>query len=557
MSQLYTQLPIKQITVDGNNADQLLTADNADRLIIKDTSASINKFITVQNLLASGANAAFSTIKIKDNSNMASHSWGDASQLGISVIADSNIDTLEIYEDSAQGVKLQADATDDAIKISMENASATQKGVASFNTNHFTVSSGAVAADPIAFTDGTNAGDISLGGSVTIQGTSKEVESAHNGSGQFTIGLPSDVVVSASLSTPKLMNADESLVITLDDDGNGANVIVENGLQVKGNEIHSSAGQAIVFSGVNTTIKGNLQVDGTTTTVNSTTVQIDDKNIQLGDGSANDAAMDGAGIDVASASGTLASWRYDQPNSYWESSADVNVVTAYYVNGTSMLTSAGAAKVQGGVAGDGLSESNGVLKLDFSSGLNSVSGLNSKDDYISFYDDSASAHVTVTFDDLTASLASGPGLAQNSNQYSLALDISEIQKNGGQSHTAAEDKTANNTENPITLSTSAVVEGFDRFYGYDAGDSDASLFVSSQAAQTAGAGAFLQVFANGALLRGGLIDSSSMTAAFDSIVNKVKASELDYFWDEATSSLYYKAQQLDSGNDYITVFIAS
>jgi len=45
-------------------------------------------------------------------------------------------------------------------------------------------------------------------------------------------------------------------------------------------------------------IKGDLQIDGTTTTINSTTVTIDDKNILLGSGAANDAAADGAGITI-------------------------------------------------------------------------------------------------------------------------------------------------------------------------------------------------------------------------------------------------------------------
>ena len=45
-------------------------------------------------------------------------------------------------------------------------------------------------------------------------------------------------------------------------------------------------------------IAGNLQVDGTTTTINSTTVNVDDLNIQLATGAVNAAAADGAGITV-------------------------------------------------------------------------------------------------------------------------------------------------------------------------------------------------------------------------------------------------------------------
>jgi hypothetical protein len=45
-------------------------------------------------------------------------------------------------------------------------------------------------------------------------------------------------------------------------------------------------------------ILGDLQVDGTTTTINSTTLTVNDKNIELSKGAANKAASDGAGITV-------------------------------------------------------------------------------------------------------------------------------------------------------------------------------------------------------------------------------------------------------------------
>lgn len=46
-------------------------------------------------------------------------------------------------------------------------------------------------------------------------------------------------------------------------------------------------------------IKGNLQVDGTTTTVNSTTMSVADLNITLASGAANAAAANGAGLTIA------------------------------------------------------------------------------------------------------------------------------------------------------------------------------------------------------------------------------------------------------------------
>ena len=52
-------------------------------------------------------------------------------------------------------------------------------------------------------------------------------------------------------------------------------------------------------------IAGDLQVDGTTTTINSTTLEVDDKNIVVASGAANAAAADGAGLTVDGASATF------------------------------------------------------------------------------------------------------------------------------------------------------------------------------------------------------------------------------------------------------------
>jgi len=49
---------------------------------------------------------------------------------------------------------------------------------------------------------------------------------------------------------------------------------------------------------LNVIIRGNLQVDGTTTTVNSTTLEVDDINIVVASGAANAGAANGAGITV-------------------------------------------------------------------------------------------------------------------------------------------------------------------------------------------------------------------------------------------------------------------
>jgi len=62
-------------------------------------------------------------------------------------------------------------------------------------------------------------------------------------------------------------------------------------------------------------IAGNLQVDGTTTTINSTTMTVDDLNITLASGAANAAAANGAGLTVDGAGATLL---YNGTTDEWE-----------------------------------------------------------------------------------------------------------------------------------------------------------------------------------------------------------------------------------------------
>ena len=73
-------------------------------------------------------------------------------------------------------------------------------------------------------------------------------------------------------------------------------------------------------------IKGNLQVDGTTTTVNSTTMTVADKNIEIAKGAANDAAAVGAGITVDSGGGDK-TWNWVDATDSWTSSEHIDVAS--------------------------------------------------------------------------------------------------------------------------------------------------------------------------------------------------------------------------------------
>ena len=84
-------------------------------------------------------------------------------------------------------------------------------------------------------------------------------------------------------------------------------------------------------------IKGNLQVDGTTTTINSTTLSVADKNIVLAEGSTLDSQADGAGITIKGFTDKTLNW-VDATDA-WTSSEDFNLLTGktYKINGTTVL----------------------------------------------------------------------------------------------------------------------------------------------------------------------------------------------------------------------------
>lgn len=91
--------------------------------------------------------------------------------------------------------------------------------------------------------------------------------------------------------------------------------------------------------GGNLTVSGNLTVDGTLTAINSTTLTVDDKNIELAStASPSDASADGAGITVKATTDKTFNW-IDATDS-WTSSEHLDLVSGkvFSINGTTVLS---------------------------------------------------------------------------------------------------------------------------------------------------------------------------------------------------------------------------
>ena len=120
-------------------------------------------------------------------------------------------------------------------------------------------------------------------------------------------------------------------------------------------------------------VLGNLQVDGTQTTVNSTTMTVDDKNIVIGQGAANDAAADGGGITLESSAGGNKTWNWVDATDSWTSSENIDIASGkvFKINTTSVLSN---DTLGSGVVNSRLTSVGTLEHLKVNSGITTLSG---------------------------------------------------------------------------------------------------------------------------------------------------------------------------------------
>jgi len=103
------------------------------------------------------------------------------------------------------------------------------------------------------------------------------------------------------------------------------------------NSFTQSFNTAITLSSDDVTILGNLTVQGTETTLNTQTLQVEDKNILVASGAADSAAANGAGLTIDGANKSL---QWNHTDSQFRFDADVSA-SAFYGDGSN-LTNVGA-----------------------------------------------------------------------------------------------------------------------------------------------------------------------------------------------------------------------
>jgi len=186
--------------------------------------------------------------------------------------------------------------------------------------NHVYVGPGSITLGTLTITDNAGTLEVTAGGNAAPT----LINAINNGTSNVSVAEDADITITSN----------STLAATF----SGANTTLAG--ELRGPSTFT-IDPAVVGDDTGTVIiKGNLQVDGTTTTINSTTLTVDDKNIVLASGAANDAAADGAGITVESGSGNKTLNWVDSTDA-WTSSEHLNLASgkSYYINGTSVLSS--------------------------------------------------------------------------------------------------------------------------------------------------------------------------------------------------------------------------
>jgi hypothetical protein len=193
-----------------------------------------------------------------------------------------------------------------------------------------------------------NGSSVSLGGSISIGDITGITTSAGSGlsgggsSGDITLSI--DTTVTADLTTAQTLTnktlTSPSVGTSLTTASTSFNLLNTTATTVNfaGAASTISIGSATSTTTINDSliVTGNLTVNGTTTTIDTQTLQVEDKNIILGYGSTSDVAVDGGGITLTGATNKTFNW-VDATDA-WTSSEHMNLVTgkSYKINNTAI-----------------------------------------------------------------------------------------------------------------------------------------------------------------------------------------------------------------------------
>lgn len=353
---------------DGTDSDtfttgQTLTFDGGTGITTSVTDNQVSFAITNSGVTADtyGSATAIPSITVNAQGQITSATTNSvASDLAVQVgtkVESIPLLTERLVFDAGEGLDVAYDSGTNTVSFSGEDATTSNKGIASFSSNDFGVSSGAVTIKDLGVSNAQLAGSIANsklansavtvtagdglggGGSVSL-GSSVSLNVNVDDS---TIETNSDTlrIKDAGVTNAKLANSSLTVGSTSISLGGTSTTLagltqldVDN-VRIDGNTISTTdAGDSTLYlnpgpvgdSGT-VIVQGDLTVRGTTTTINSTEVTINDLTLVLADSADNAAAADGAGLIVGSSSysgGTKPTFLYEASGDKWVSNKDID-----------------------------------------------------------------------------------------------------------------------------------------------------------------------------------------------------------------------------------------
>jgi hypothetical protein len=173
--------------------------------------------------------------------------------------------------------------------------------------------------------------------------------------GTDTVSLLSDTLTFQGSTNITTNVTNNQVAINLDSNVTGLSSLTVDNLRLDGNTLSSTDSSGYLYinpwpvgdSG-NLVILGNLVVEGTTTTINSVELTVNDKVITLADSAADSSAANGAGIQI---DGANASILYDATTDRWDFNKAIEA-SRFYGNVTGDLTGNVSGNVTGNLTGD-------------------------------------------------------------------------------------------------------------------------------------------------------------------------------------------------------------